>query len=65
MSAKLLILRHDILTEHHSKKHDEISVCCDPYLKQFPDLQKADFEAYFTSWCEENIERKRKFLHIW
>ena len=65
MSAKLLILRHDTLTEHHSKKHDEISVCCDPYLKQFPDLQKADFEACFTSWCEENIERKRIFLHIW
>ena len=32
MRAKLLILRHDTLTEHHSKKHDEISVCCDPYL---------------------------------
>ena len=63
--TKLLILRHDTLTEHHSKKRNEISVCCDPYLKQFPDLQKADFEAYFTSWCEENIERKRIFLHIW
>ena len=32
MSAQLPILRHDTLTEHHSKKHDEISVCCDPYL---------------------------------
>ena len=32
MSAKLLILRHDTLTEHHSKKYHEMSVCCDPYL---------------------------------
>ena len=32
MNAKLLILRHDTLTEHHSKKIDETSVCCDSYL---------------------------------
>ena len=26
------MLRHDTLTEHHSKKCDEMSVFCDPYL---------------------------------